>query len=96
VEIVGEPGDGPTYADGATWSVEDGLSDDGEEEPETEGPTDTTGSDDDTTSGSADDTDDDSGSGRTVALVAGVGGLAALLGAFFLWRRRPAARSRSA
>lgn len=97
VEIVGDPAEGPTYADGATWSVEVGLSDesddtDNSDDTETDAPTestepaDTSGSD----AGAADD-DADSGSATTLALVAGVGGLAALLGALLLWRRKSGA-----
>lgn len=90
VEIVGEPVAGPTYADGATWSVEDGVAG-GDATDETDDPS-ASASPDDGSGGpsGSDDSDDSGGSGTTVAVaaVAGVGGIAALVAAFVLWRRR--------
>jgi Ca-activated chloride channel homolog len=89
IEIVGDPAEGPTYADGASWSVADGTTDDGAGDA-TDGAT-ATAEPDDTTGTDAAGDSDDSGSGTTLALVAGVGGVGALLAALFLWRRRPEA-----
>ncbi|NPC95259.1 VWA domain-containing protein [Nocardioides sp. zg-DK7169] len=87
VEVIGEPAEGPTYAGGATWSVADGATD-AVAEP--------------SPSASADDADGDGGGegeasgeseGDTVNIVAvgaGVLGVAALLAALLLWRRRSA------
>ena len=89
IEVVGEPGPGPAYADGADWDVEDGLTAGTTTQPSdsaTASPT----SGDDTSASSGGDHGDDGGPGGTVAVagVAGVGGLAALAAAFVLWRRR--------
>jgi len=87
VEVDGEPADGPTYDDGATWSVADGATyPEGADGPSA-APDATPGQDDPGRAGSEDD-----GSPALVATgaVAGLAGLAALVAALVLWRRRRA------
>lgn len=98
VEIVGDPAEGPTYADDATWTVADGLTDDGDDETATEDPSGSptatdSGGDQDSESddGDAADADGSEGSGTAIAVVLGAVGLAALAAALLLWRRRAAA-----
>jgi Ca-activated chloride channel family protein len=88
LEVVGTPQPGPTYADGATWTVADGAT--VPEESEDPSPT--------TSESPAEEPDDepaasrsDDDSGAPVAgVLAGVAGVLALVGAFVLWRRRAA------
>ena len=86
VELVGNPADGPTYADDATWTVADGAVYPGE-------PTDPTDTSDATEEAGPDPTDtSDDGSGltssSTIAAFTGLAGLLAVVGALLLWRRR--------
>lgn len=87
IEVVGDPDQGPTYADGATWDVEDGLTAGTTTDSPSESPTAASTPDGDTTT-SSDNNSDDSGTSTAVAAAAGVGGLVALAAAVVLWRRR--------
>lgn len=90
VEVVGEPAEGPTYADGATWSVADGAAAVGDEV--TDGTPDPTASESPTDEAEADTAagaEEDSGSllPTWLAVLVGLVGLAAVAGAALLWRR---------
>lgn len=86
VEVVGEPQPGPTYADGASWTVADGASGgSGETESPATDPTAEPGEE----PSSASSDEDSSGTALTAGVV-GVVGVAALAAALLLWRRRQA------
>ncbi|WP_435743789.1 vWA domain-containing protein [Nocardioides sp. SYSU DS0663] len=91
VEVVGEPAEGPTYADGVAWSVADGVtggtvaSPDPTAAPSESGSTDGGDADAAPAAGQA-----DSGTGDMIGVLAGVLGLGALLTALLMWRRRSA------
>lgn len=90
VEVVGEPADGPTYADDATWTVADGAVYPGEATDPTD-PTDPSTSDATEEAGpDARGADDGDGvtSSSTIAAVTGLVGLLVVVGALLLWRRR--------
>jgi len=91
VEVVGDPADGPTYADGSTWSVADGTS--GGDVSESPSATADASEEPDTSGASSADDDNDGGSSAMPVLagVVGVAGVGAILGALLLWRRRQAA-----
>lgn len=76
LEIIGEPSQGPTYADGVTWSVADGAS-----EP-------TGGEEPDPTPGTEEREEGDDPGVSIAVLVAGLFGVAALAAGLVLWRRR--------
>lgn len=86
VEVLGEPAEGPTYAGGATWSVVDGASDAAVDPSPSAGES-AEGDDD----GGAAASSEDGGPGAVIGVGAGVLGLAALVAALVLWRRRSAA-----
>ncbi|WP_166139806.1 vWA domain-containing protein [Nocardioides ochotonae] len=86
VEVIGEPSDGPTYVGGATWNVVDGATA-GTQEPSAS-PSETESADGDGDGGAAAESEGDTVS--IVAVAAGVLGLAALVAALLLWRRRSA------
>lgn len=91
VEIVGEPAQGPTYADGATWSVTDGASG-GEAASPTPAPQKSGGPSDsaDPQESAAPDAEDEDGPLGT-GVVVGIGAVvvaAIAAGLALLWRRR--------
>lgn len=87
VEITGEAGSGPTYADGATWTVADGASGgSGEAGSPSADPTDQPAEE----PAAEEDSDDGSSTTAVTAGVVGVAGVAALAAALLLWRRRQA------
>ena len=89
VEVVGEPAQGPTYAGGATWTVADGTTEG--EATETPDPSDSETPDDGDAAPAAASADDDSdGSATMLGVGAGVLGVAALVAALVVWRRRQA------
>ena len=79
LEIVGEPADGPTYAEGVTWSVADGA---------TAEPTESDTSDEDSPAARDGGSDGQSARWTTAAAVAGLLVIGAGVGALLLWRRR--------
>jgi len=84
VEVVGEPQAGPAYADGVTWSVAEGTvgGPTAEESPTPEAEGDEPGP---TTEAPR----EESATLRTLGGAAGgIAGLAVLVAAFLLWRRR--------
>ncbi|MQW76336.1 VWA domain-containing protein [Nocardioides sp. dk4132] len=86
VEVIGEPADGPTYAGGATWNVVDGAT--AATEDPSAGTSETESAEADGDGEAAAESEGDTVS--IVAVAAGVLGLAALVAALLLWRRRSA------
>ncbi|WP_122817998.1 vWA domain-containing protein [Nocardioides pantholopis] len=95
VEVIGEPAAGPTYADGATWSITDGAGEadgEGTATGDSASPSDNESDDADADGGAeaAAGGSDEGGPGAAVAIGVGVLVLAALAGAAILWHRRAA------
>lgn len=86
VEVVGEPAEGPTYADGASWTVAGGTVT--AEDPTPSPEPDSTGTPGVEATPEGEDADGLLPTGAAVGV--GLVGLAAVLGAVVLWRRRSA------
>lgn len=85
VELDGEPAEGPTYADGATWTVADGLTEGVAPESASPSPTESGGQEAAEPAGEEDD------SSSMLLVVGGIGVLVLIAAAALLvWRRRQA------
>lgn len=85
VEVVGDPQPGPTYADGATWSVADGLTSGTASPSPSDEPSSSEGPSSDPSDAAG--TDSGSGLGAVGGILAGLLGLVVIAGALVLWRR---------
>lgn len=86
VEVVGDPGQGPTYADGATWSVAEVV---GANDQAGNGGDESTASGGDGTA--AKETDDGPFAEKlAVGVIGGLLAIAVVVGALLVWRRRRA------